>query len=310
MSWSSSTQLLRQWQSLDRAELACQYDNRAAVPQHPAIFRRWSEHSAAFRRSHSYASLDLRYGADPRQRIDLFLPAEPKLGGPRAGPPLLIYLHGGYWQSLSKSDFSFVASGPSQRGFAVAVVGYRLCPQVSLAEIVQDARSAALYLWRQGPVLGLDRSRIVAAGHSAGAHLAAMLLTIQWQQFGKRTAAELICGGLGISGLYQLEALVETPVNEAIGLDSARAVRLSPVALEPAYACVMLTAVGAAESDEYRRQSECLAALWPSLGAAIDHLELAGHDHFTIVDELAEADGSLCRLLPSLLTVAGTETVV
>ena len=293
----SAVPLLQRWRSLARSELQRQYDNRGAIPEHPAIFRRWSEESAAFRRSHPHSCLDLRYGPDPRQRIDLFLPASSS----QLNPPLLVYLHGGYWQSLSKSDFSFVASGASKRGFAVAVVGYRLCPQVSLVEIVEDVRSASLYLWRQGLALGFDRSRMIVSGHSAGAHLAAMLLTTQWHRFGKRTASELVGGALGISGLYQLDALVDTPVNDALGLDCALARSLSPVVLEPAYASVMLTAVGAAESDEYHRQSDCLATLWPPLGVAVDHLELAGHNHFSIVDELAEVDGSLCGLLPSLL---------
>jgi arylformamidase len=294
----SDAALWNAWRELAPAALVREYDNRSAVPEHPAIFRRWAEDSESWRRTASNPRLGLGYGHDRRQRIDLFLPPIDAAANP---PPLLVYLHGGSWQSLGRRDFSFIAEGPMLKGFAVAVAGYRLCPSVGLADVVEDARRACLFLWQQGRRLGYERERMVVAGHSAGAHLAAMLLATRWERYGRRHPSGLVSAAIGLSGLYQLEPLLGTPVNRALDMDAKLARAQSPVYLEPPISAPFLLAVGELESREYHRQSELLADIWPARGIAVDLLCLPGHNHFSIVDELARPRGLLTTLLPALL---------
>ena len=297
----ADTALLECWRDLSPQALERAYDSCGAAAEQPAILRRWARDSALLRRAHPDSRLDLAYGSDPHQQIDLFLPP-PSPGGQR--PPLLLYLHGGCWQSLGKSHYSLVATGPLARGFAVAVAGYRPCPAASLAEMVEDARNACLFLWQHGQGLGIDRERMVAAGHAIGGHLAATLLATRWASYGRRHPRDLVAAAVGLSGLYQLEPLLETRLGRALGLDLASARALAPVYLEPPYSAAMLLAVGRRECAEQHRQSEALAARWPDQGVAVDLLLLARHNHYTLIDELADAEGLLCTLLPALLAAA------
>ena len=143
-----------------------EYNNRARVPEHPEIFDRWTREAAAHReeaRRGRRADLGLSYGTTERQTIDLFLPAD----GEKA--PLAVFIHGGYWRSLEPSLFSHMGRGLNARGIAVAVAGYDLCPQVSIAEIIRQIRHACVFLWRR------SGRRILVYGHSAGGHLAACM---------------------------------------------------------------------------------------------------------------------------------------
>ena len=140
-----------------------EYDNRGRVPEHPEIFARWASETEAYRKAATGAQLGLSYGPSPRQTVDFF-PAKD------ANAPLAMFIHGGWWRTLDPSMFSQMAKGANGNGVSVAVVGYDLCPQVSIATIIEQMRAACLYLWRQ------HKKRIFVYGHSAGGHLAACMV--------------------------------------------------------------------------------------------------------------------------------------
>lgn len=276
------------------AALDAQYDNRAAVPGHPAIFARWTEDSRRSRRRLE-CRLDLAYGPGQRERLDWF-PAATR------DAPLHVFLHGGYWQAMDKSAFSFLAEPLVAAGLAVAVLGYPLCPAVSLDDIIASTRRAVAWLARNGRALGADTSRVHLCGHSAGGHLAAMLMTTRWPRIDAGLPGDLIGSALSVSGLFDLEPLRHTKINAALGLDAAAARRASPLLLAPQSRAPLLAAVGGLESAEYHRQSAALVEAWRPQGLPAELLDCPGLDHFTILDALAAPDGAL---LAHALRLAG-----
>jgi len=268
-------------------ELQEQYSARAAVPAHPAIFERWQAESAAWRAEATAtgrARLALAYGARERERIDLFLPASSPTNA-----PLHAFLHGGYWQSMERGDFSFVARGLTAAGFAVAVVGYPLCPDVTLADIVDSTRNALDWLHARADGLGLSSGPIHVSGHSAGGHLAAMAAVRD-----ARIGAAPIAGIAPVSGVFELEPLVYTRINAALRLDVATARALSVHEVEPPTGVRLDAFVGGDESDEFQRQSGALVAAWETRAgeAALLH-RVTGRNHFTLLDALYAPDGPM-----------------
>ncbi len=241
---------MKPWREYTSDELNRQYDNRSAVPEHTEIFGDWEKRSRLAREQLDGAR-NLSYGSHPRQTLDLFVPADL----PTAAP-LHVFLHGGYWQAMNKELSGFVAEGLVQAGVAVAVVNYRLCPEVSMEQITEDVLSALVWLHRNGTSHGVQTKRVQLSGHSAGGHLIAMLWTTDWTRQARELPPDFLHSGICVSGLYELEPLISTRVNDALGLDASRARKLSPALLEPACRAPLLLAVGDAESDEYHRQSE------------------------------------------------------
>jgi len=269
-------------------ELEHQYNARAAVPEHVDIHNDWQRRSASLR-AHYPCQLDLAYAEGARNRVDLFTAAT--LGG-----PVHVYLHGGYWQRGDRQDYHFLAEGLCAHGVNVALVGYDLCPAVTIDIIVTQVRTALAWLWRNADHLGFDAGRIQVCGHSAGGHLTAMLMATRWPDFCDDLPADLIQSGLAISGLYDLEPLVHTSLNEAVGMRGEDARRASPALLRRVGDAHLTVAVGALESDEFHRQARLLAERWP--GTAV--LEVPGTNHFTIVESLA-GDGALLERALELL---------
>ncbi len=256
--------------------LQSEYDNGAKVPEYPAIMARWGAEAASFRAAQEGAELGLRYGASERQAMDIFWP------GTRRDVPILMFVHGGYWRSMDRSWFSHLARGLCAHGVAVAMPSYDLCPNVSLAALVEQVRGAAAFLMARH-----DRD-IFAAGHSAGGHLTAMLLATDWAS---RGTARSVRGGLALSGLFDLVPLVQTSINDALRLDVAEARLLSPVHL-PAPVAKLRALVGGLEGTEYLRQSRNISNAWSGIWSAID-----GDNHFTVIDPLADPSSSLVRVL-------------
>jgi arylformamidase len=196
---------------------------------------------------------------------------------------------------MSRESSGFIARGLVQAGVAVAVVGYRLCPEVSLEEIVQDVRDALVWLHRHGAAHHVDASRVQVSGHSAGGHLAAMLWTTDWTHQAPELPVDFLHSGIGISGLYELEPLLSTRVNDALGLDVPRARDLSPALAEPICRAPFLLAVGEAESEEYHRQSYFLRERWEKKDVPVEVATLKDHHHFSILEELADREGVICK---------------
>jgi len=263
-----------------------EYNLRAAFPDHPQWFARWAADSAAAR-ARLEASLDLRYGKGPKQTLDLF-PA----GESRA---TLLFIHGGYWRALDKSEHSFVAPPLVAQGIGVAVINYDLCPEVGVATIVEQCREAVVWLKREAPRWRLSAERLVVAGHSAGGHLTAMLLATDWQSHGLPGGA--ITAGVAISGVFDLEPLLQVSFNSDLKLDAAEARALSPIHLRPAIATQLLIAAGAGETSEFIRQSRLMWERWPECHPRDLHtpLFILGRHHFSVLSELGDPQSELVR---------------
>lgn len=255
-----------------------EYNARASIPEHPQIFARWAEQGALTRRRRA-GLIDMPYGDDPGERLDFF-PAMQR------SSPLLVFIHGGYWRSLDKSDFAWIAPPFVNHGVSVALLNYGLAPATPMEEIVRQMLRAHAWLYRNGDRLGFDPNRICLVGHSAGAHLTAMMMAAIWPAFGADLPADLVKGGLAISGIYDLEPLRHAPFIRAdLGLDAKRARLLSPVHMPPATGRPLYTAVGALESGEFRRQTALIGKAWPR--NLVREIPMPGLHHLNVVEELA-----------------------
>ncbi len=272
--------------------LEYQYNARAAVPDFEKIFARWKADSEAFRRNADFR-LDVSYGTHHREKFDLFLS-----GGGRG---LHLFLHGGYWQALDKSYFSFVAEGLVSKGIDVAVCNYPLCPEVGLGDILQALQRACLYLWRNANRFGSDWPRLQLSGHSAGGQLTAMLMATRWQELAPELPASLFSGGIAISGIYDLDPLRCTTINNKLGLDQTSARNNSPLYAEPVSRAPMLLVVGAEERPAFHRQMEAFSQRRQSQNLVVETLVVPGCNHFTVVEELADPRS---RLFESVLRMA------
>lgn len=267
------------YRDLDQAALDAEYNLRARVPEHVDFLARWAADSAAVRRAMP-CQLDVRYGQGRLQTLDVF----PAAQGPA---PLLVFIHGGYWRGLDKSDFSYLAPAFVEAGITFVAVNYDLAPQVSLDGIVGEIDEAVTWITANARSLGGDPGALFLAGHSAGAHLTAMAM-----------ARHAIQGAIALSGVYDLEPVRLTPfVNDDLGLDAEAARRNSPIHLRPQGAAPLLVAVGEDETAEFLRQSRDFAEAW----GAVRAFALPGLHHFSAVDALGDADGGLFGVMLDLI---------
>jgi arylformamidase len=268
----------------DKHALVREYNNRELVPEHPQIFTRWAE-SSARARSIMTCHLDLRYGDMPGETIDLF-PARKGDGS------CMMFIHGGYWRSLDKRDFSFLAPAWVDAGVSLAVVNYDLCPAVTMDEIVRQMLRASRWLWRHAEDYGMDQDRLYVGGHSAGGHLTAMMMCAVFPVFDACLPKDLWKGGLAISGLYDLRPLLHLDfLQQDLRLDEEAALRLSPALIPPASRAPVMSCVGGAESSEFRRQNALLGERWRSAFAG--DIAMPGKNHFSVVDGLADQSSAL-----------------
>ena len=269
-----------------------QYDNRARIAEHPALLRQWSERSQQARASVPCA-LDLAYGSDPSERLDVF-------GPERRGAPILVYLHGGYWRALDKRDQSFVAPPFVAAGAMVVLPNYALCPAVDIGHIVLQLVQALAWVWRHAEAYGGDPARIVVAGHSAGGHLAAMLLACDWRAVSAELPADLVKSALAISGVFDLEPLRHAPfLASDLKLDATSALRLSPAAMA-APRGRLVAVVGGDESEEFKRQNALIARRWGRRAVPVCEA-VPGRHHMNVLHELAEPSSRTHRLALDLL---------
>ena len=272
--------------------LNAQYNNRELVPDHARHLAHWAE-ASALARSKADCRLDLRYGDGAQERLDLF-PA------PRAGAPVLVFVHGGYWRALDKSDFSFVAPVFTQAGAMVVVPNYALCPGVTVEHITMQLVRSLQWVWHNAAKHGGDPRRIVVAGHSAGGHLAAMLLSCRWKQVAEELPAQLVGGALSISGLFDLEPIRQTPFLQADLQLTPAAVRWLSPAFFPRPKGKLYATVGAGESDEFLRQNQLIRDVWGPTAVPVCET-LPGRNHFSVLGSLVDPAGRLHELALRLL---------
>lgn len=268
----------------DAAFLSREYNNRELFPDHPQHFSRWQDDSARARSTMS-CHLDLAYGASPGETLDVF-PARKGDGS------VLLFIHGGYWRSLDKNDFSYLAPAWVDAGVSLVVVNYDLCPKVTVERIVQQMLAASVWLYHNAERYGMDEERLFVSGHSAGGHLAAMMLAALWPAYQRALPPDLYKGALAISGVYDLRPLLQVDwLSGDLRLDEASALRLSPAFVPPATRAPLYLAVGGLESSEFKRQNALLAQRWKPVLAG--DVAMPGKDHFTVVDGLADPASAL-----------------
>lgn len=262
-----------------------QYVNRLSIADAPQYNIRAESRSRAAREE-LRCVLDLPYGTSARERIDIFPAAQ-------AGAPLFCFIHGGYWRSRDKSEFSFVARPLVEAGVSVALPTYDLAPAVSIEKIVQQMLAALAWLYRNAASHGADPRRIYVGGHSAGAHLAAMMIAAQWKVYAGDLPADLVKGALAVSGVYDLAPLLRVSFNSDLRLDAAAAYKLSPLTYRPLRAVPLVTAVGGNESDEFKRQNQAIAKAWPHCWQR--DIAMPGHHHLSILESMGDFGSPLVR---------------
>lgn len=285
---------------MDRAALDKLYNNRAAVPTHQQDLDRWAADSERVRRLLS-PRRDLAYGPHPRETLDLFVAPEPDC-------PLVVFIHGGYWQALSKDESGFVAEGfaaPAAGGLAnVAVVNYPLAPEADMDRIVASLRRALLWLWREAAPLGIDRTRIYVSGHSAGGHLALMMILTDWFALDGAAPADLVKAGMSLSGLYDLLPIAHCYLNDKLGMDDSVAIRNSPVYILPRWSRPLpplFVAVGEQETPAFHAQQHDCVKAYRAAGGRVTEITAPAKHHFNIVNELARPGSEIQACLAGCL---------
>jgi arylformamidase len=278
----------------DPIDYEAEYNNRRRVPEFPEIAERWALLANAYRLAGD-AELDQSYGARERQRYDLFHAAG-------RDAPLVVYIHGGYWQRGDRKDYSFVARELNANGITVAIPSYTLCPAASVMEISDEIQLCLAALWKK-----LEKHPVVI-GHSAGGHLTAEMLARNFSGFAG-VPSDLVRSGCAISGVFDLEPLIGTSLNEALGLSKGTARAASPLFRPPPpKGKHLVAAVGGEESAEFQRQSREIAENWSKVGIEAECEVIAGTNHFTIVDELVRPGSALLTRIVAMAREAAAET--
>ncbi len=263
------------WSELERA-----YSPSTCVEDLDALLRAYRFTSEQVRARLSWSTH--AYGQHPEQQLDVF-PAGP-------GAPAHVFVHGGYWQELSRADASFPAEGFVATGITYVAVGYGLAPAFTLDQIVEQVRAALAWVHRNATRLGIDPARIVVSGSSAGAHLAAMAALTDWPARGR--PAGLVRALVLLSGIFDLAPLVDTYINDAVGMDRTTAARNSPLRLldtvSPVAPVPALIGWGEHETDAFKQQSEQFAQRWEQRAGPVIRVEATGRNHFDVVHDLAD----------------------
>jgi len=266
-----------------------EYNNRARVPENPELMAGWARDAAAYREQR--APRRIAYGPGPRHVIDLF--AAEGQNKAQSNAPLVVFIHGGYWQALDGSWFSHMARGLNAHGIGVAVPTYDLCPQVSVADIIMQMREAMRELAELS-------GRLIVSGHSAGGHLAACMLATDWKAYDASLPSDLVRAAYAISGLFDLLPLVPTSINKALDLDEASARAASPLFWQPPAQGSLDAVVGEAESAEYHRQSRSIVEAWGEGGIATQFGTVPAANHFTAIAPLADPASPMTLRLKEL----------
>jgi arylformamidase len=276
--------------------LEAQYNNRARVPNHADVMARWTEASVLARAGAPAARLDVPYGAGAGETLDIF-PAT------QADAPVLVFIHGGYWRALDKADCSFIAPAFHAQGAMVVVPNYALCPNVTVEHIALQMAAAVAWVWRHAAEYGGNPARIALAGHSAGGHLATMLLTCRWRELGEDLPTQPLAGALSISGLYDLDPVRLTPSLQAdLNLTPQAVARLSPAFFPRPKGAPLYAAVGLEESEEFLRHNRLIRDVWGPTAVPVCET-VPGANHFTVLNGLVDPKARLHELALRLLGI-------
>jgi arylformamidase len=272
-------------------ELDTQYDLRTMFPEAATSYEGFCERESEKVREEMDHRLEVPFGPTRAEHSDVY----PATGDAR-GAPVLIYVHGGFWVLRTSKEFGFVARGPVSEGVATVVTNYALSPEVTIDEIVRQTRAAVAWTYRNAESFGGAPERIHVAGHSAGGHLVAMLLSTDWEGvYG--LPANIIKSATAISGVFDLAPLPYTFLQPKLQLTWDQALRNSPILHLPdpqSGTPPLLVAYGENETDEFRRQSGEFFAAWKAKGLDGDLMVLPGKNHFDVIDGFLDAGSRLC----------------
>jgi arylformamidase len=268
------------WRGMNQQDLDSGLNNGAAVAGSGDMVAGWERRSADFRAARP-DHVDLRYGHRERNRIDFFKA--------RPNAPTLLFIHGGYWQTRSKEAFSLFAAGPMAHGINVAMIGYTLAPEATLDAIIAEIHAGIDFLADRLRDLGGDANRIAVSGWSAGGHLTAMAMS-----------HPRVKGGVGISGIYDLEPIRHSYLNVKLGLDEAMSRRNSPMMQVQGPMKPLALTVGAAELPLLRKQTADFAGHRARCGLPVSYEEIPDANHFTIMDELLSSTGRITLMIRQL----------
>jgi len=264
-----------------------EYNVRSLRSDYGDVVAGWNQRSSYLHRTLD-CRLDVAYGEGERERMDIFT-------GNGPGAPTLIYLHGGYWQRGDKSIYGFVAKPFIDSGINVVIPNYDLCPAGTIPGITDQIQRLIIWLWRNADSLGMSKNHINISGHSAGGHLTAMMLATDWPVLGDDLPPDIIKSAIPVSGIYELEPLRKTTINDAVGIDEWTASDYSPLYLTPASDAPILVSVGGAETSLFHQQTENLIDEWGQYSAGITRHTEPGVDHFDVVNRLADPESAFFK---------------
>ena len=280
--------------SLDQSELDREYSPSSCIDDinvYLEAFIRTSKAAKDDALSSGSCDLDLQYGPGDEETLDLFLPNE------SGSAPLHVFIHGGYWQLLSKNESCFAAPMFQRSGSYFAALNYTLAPHQTLTGIVEENRRAIIWLYENADRWGFDRDRIYLSGHSAGAHIAMMLLLTDWTTLG--LPADAIKGVCAISGVFDLEPVRLCYVNDVVGMDAEEAAQNSPILHKHLNQCPVIFSYGENETAEFKRQTDDYQKILESAGIPASLRETADRNHFDVILDLADANSWLSQQILS-----------
>lgn len=273
-------------------EIDAEYNMETSVPN-PRVYGEFFVKESARARQELSCMLDVRFGPTVEETLDIFPAADPHA-------PILVFIHGGYWRRLSSKEFSFVARGPVAQGISVVVTNYALCPKVSVPEITRQSRAAIAWLRNTEHAFAGSRERIYVAGHSAGGHQVAMLLSTRWREdYG--LPSDVIKGGFAISGLFDLRPLRFSFLQPMLQLTEETVRNESPLFNLPDPGTPLIASVGGDESAEFKRQSADYIAAWRAAGFSGQYSEQPGKNHYTAIEGFLDKDSALCKQVRSFI---------
>jgi len=289
------------YRGFNAAELDVQYNARATVSAEcfAEVMRRYAQTSEHARNT-LRCDVDVAYGGRHDESMDIFPALD---ASPISQAPVFVYIHGGYWRALSKSDSSSMASAYVHAGAVYIALNYSLAPTVTLDTIVDQCRRALAWIYRNINAFGGDPNRIYIGGSSAGGHLAGMLLASGWhEQY--NVPHDIVKGALLLSGLYDLTPIPHTHINAWMALSANDAIRNSPMMLDPAYGCPIITSYGDNETDEFKRQSDAFLARWNAYGYPGKNVRVADLNHFDLVLECGKSSSPLATSMFEMMGLA------
>lgn len=282
------------YKQYNQAALDRQYNNRLQVPGYAIHLERWELLSRQTEKKYPVIK-DVAYGDQPRELLDIYPSSQQR-------SKTLVFIHGGYWQRFDKSSFQFVAGAFHSYNITSALLNYPLAPIASMDQIVSSCRKAMRWLHANLPSFNGDVNEVYLVGHSAGAHLVAMLMASEWQQNNHSFSKDMFKGACAISGLFNLVPVQLSEVNRGLQMGAGTALKNSPVQLKPVITCPLILGVGDEETEEFKDQSKELYACWKE-NISIQFSQIPGLNHFSILEALCTPASVLHKNMRTLMKV-------